>query len=128
MAWEVYAWDVTCVDSLAKYHAGRAAQGAGLAAEEAERLKVEKYAHLDRYIFYGIGFETLGSWGPSALDILGQIGRRIMEHTGDRRTMDFLRQKISVEIQRGNAVSVLGTAGKMTNLDNPFFLLGTRNF
>ena len=87
-----------------------------------------KYAGLaDRFDFYPIGFETFGSWGPSAIDILGQIGERIKEHTDHLRTMDFLRQKISIEIQRGNAVSVLGTVQQPSNLDAPFFLLGLRN-
>ena len=72
-------------------------------------LKAEKYVGLSgQYEFYPIGFETFG-WRPSALDILEQIGKRIKEHIGDLRTMDYLRQKISIEIQRGNAVSVLGT-------------------
>ena len=91
-------------------------------------LKVEKYAGLQgQYDFYPIGFETFGSWGPSAVDILNQVCRRIKEHTGDLRTMDYLRQRISIEIQRGNAVSVLGTVEQIANLDNPFFLLGLRN-
>ena len=51
-----------------------------------------------------------------------------MEHTGDHRTMDFLRQKISIKIQRGNAVSVLGTVKQTASLDGRFFLLGTKNF
>ena len=99
------------------------------AAEHAEQLKTEKYAHLaHQFDFYLIGFETFASWGPSAMDILDQIGKRIKEHTGDLRAMDLLRQKISIDIQRGNAVSVLGTVESLTNLDGPFFLLSLRNF
>ena len=56
------------------------------------------------------------------MDILDRIGKRIKEHTGDSRAMDFLRQKISIAIQRGNAVSVLGTVEQMANFDGPFFL------
>ena len=68
------AWDVTCVDTLAKSHLPRTTAGAGFAAEDAEREKNKKYAHLaDQYIFYPIGFETIGSWGPSARDIIQQI-------------------------------------------------------
>ena len=70
------AWDVTCVDSLAKSHVEKAAKGAELVAEDAERVTAGKYAHLDQHIFHGIAFETLGFWGPSAPDILGWIGRR----------------------------------------------------
>ena len=85
-------------------------------------MELEKY--LD---FYPSVFETFGSWGPS-MDIFDQIGKRIEEHTGDPRAMDFLRQKISIEIQRGNAVSVLGTVEQMANFHGPFFLLSLRNF
>ena len=122
------AWDSTCVDTLAKSYIRKTCVKAGGAAEDAESDKVKKYAHLDnQYDFYAIGFETLGSWGPSALDILSQIGNRIKAHTGDMRTMEFLRQRIGIEIQRGNAVSVLGTVENSNNLDSPFFLLGLQN-
>ena len=111
------AWDVTCVDTLAKSHEKKTSKLAGSVAEYAEQLKNEKYAHLaNQFDFYPIGFEMFGSWGPSAMDILDQIGKRIKEHTGDVRATDFLRQKISIEIQRGNAVSVLGTVEQMANL------------
>ena len=90
--------------------------------------KIKKYTGLaDRFDFYPIGIETFGSWGPSAVDILGQIGERIKEHTGDLRTMEFLRQKVSTEIQRGNAVSIMGTVEQPHNFDSPFFLLSLRN-
>ena len=108
------AWDVTCVDTLAKSHEKK--------TSKAERLKNEKYSHLaHQFDFYPIGFQTFGSWGPSAMDILDQIGKRIKEHTGDSRAMDFLRQKISIEIQRGNAVFVLGTVEQRANFDSHFF-------
>ena len=74
-----------------------------------------------RYIFYAIGFETLGPWGPSAIEILEQTG----EDTGDSRSMDYLRQRISIEIQRGNAVCIMGTVQDGAKLDYPFFLLST---
>ena len=78
------ARDVTCVDTLAKSHEKKTSQVVGSAAEYAERLKNEKYVHLaHQFDFYPIGFETFGSWGPSAMDILDQIGKRVKEHTGD---------------------------------------------
>ena len=106
-----------CVNTPAKSHGKKTSKVAGSAAEYAKRLKNENYAHLaHQFDFYPIGFQTFGSWGPSAMDILDQIGKRIKEHTGD-----FLRQKISIEIQRGNAVSMLGTVDQMANFDGPFF-------
>ena len=65
------AWDGAAVDTLAKSHIKKTCKVAGAAAEDAEELKDAKYAELlGQYEFYPIGFETLGSWGPSALDIL----------------------------------------------------------
>ena len=71
---------------------------------------MQKYRILsDRYHFKPLGFETFGSLGHSAVEIIGQIGRRIGEETGEPRSLSCLRQRISLEIQRGNATSVLGT-------------------
>ena len=81
------AWDVTFVDTLAESHLPGTT-----AVEDAEREKNKKYAHLaDQYIFYPIGFETIGSWGPSAREILQPISKRILQHTGKQRTMEFLQ-------------------------------------
>ena len=93
------------VDTLAKSHIRKTTSAA---AEYAERLKAEKYVGLSgQYEFYPVGIEAFGSWGPSVLDTLEQIGKRIKEHTGGLRTMDYLRQKNSIEIQRRNAVSAI---------------------
>ena len=40
------AWDVTCVNTLAKSHEKKTSRVAGSVEEYAERLKNEKYAHL----------------------------------------------------------------------------------
>ena len=50
------AWDVTCVDTLAKSHIRKTTSVAGAAAEHAERLKAEKYVGLSgQYEFHPIG-------------------------------------------------------------------------
>ena len=54
-----------------------------------------------------------------------KISRRIAESTGEPRSGEFLRQRLSIEIQRGNAVSVLGTTDMPKGSDDVFFLLGT---
>lgn len=123
------AWDVTVVDTLAQSYLSRTTLRAGAAADMAAERKIAKYQHLgDRYIFFPVAFETLGSWGDSAKEVIAEIGRRIKEHTGDQRSSDYLRQKLSLEIQRGNAESVLGTVEDPRTLDALFFVLGNRNF
>ena len=85
---------------------------AGSAADKAENLKVSKYANLQvsgNYIFTPIAVETLGTWGPSALAICAEIGGRIAAATGDVRSYSFLRQRIDIAIQKGNAAAIVGT-------------------
>jgi hypothetical protein len=87
-------------------------QAAGSAAERAEALKQTKYAELvasGDFIFAPIAIETLGAWGPSALSICAEIGGRIATQTGDLRSFAFLRQRMGIAVQKGNAAAVIGT-------------------
>ena len=119
-------WDVTCVDTVALTYIAATSESAGSAADQAEAAKTLKYMELeDRFHFAPIGLETFGPWGKSASKLLADISRRIAERTGEPRSGEFLRQRISIEIQRGNAVSVLGTTDMPRGADDVFFLLGT---
>jgi hypothetical protein len=105
-------WDFTCPDSLAPSHLNLSSQAAGSVAEQAEDRKRTKYAELvasGDYIFAPVAIETLGVWGPSALEICADIGGRIAARTGDMRSYAFLRQRLGIAVQRGNAAAVLGT-------------------
>jgi len=53
--------------------------------------------------------ETFGAWGSSARSLVWQMVSRIMEQTGDNRALQFLIQKIAIDIQWGNAASVMAT-------------------
>jgi len=53
--------------------------------------------------------ETFGVWGREAVLLMGEIGRRQAVTQGDPRAGSFLRQRISIALQRGNAISVMGT-------------------
>ena len=76
----------------------------------AEEKKREKYAFLaDTFRFVPLGFETMGVWGSDATLLISRIGRKISERTGELRATDFLKQRISIDIMRGNAISILGT-------------------
>ena len=104
------AWDVTGVDTLARSHIESTSKKAAAAAEEAESEKRSKYSALsDNSFFQPIGFETLGSWGADAVEFIAKVVKRIAERSGGTRSSDFVRQRISVEIQRFNAVSILTT-------------------
>ena len=72
---------------------------------------------------YFMTIETLGSYGESADAFIRELGRRIAVITGEKRATDFLRQRISVAIQRGNAACILATADAFDGrLDDIYFI------
>lgn len=104
------AWDATCPDTFAASHISSTSQLAGAAANTAESSKKLKYNGLPQNVdFVPIGIETSGSWGEEGLNFVKQLGRRIATVTKDPRSGTFLLQRISLAIQRGNAICVLGT-------------------
>jgi len=103
-------WDVTVPDTLAQSHIQDSAQKAGSAAAKAEASKSQKYASLAHsHHFIPLAMETLGSWGPQCKDFISEVGRRITRVTGEPKETAYLRQRLSVAIQRGNAISCRGT-------------------
>ena len=82
----------------------------GKVAFEAEKEKDKKYARLtDEFHFEPICVETMGKWGEKRHKFIKNVGRLIKERTKDKRSSSFLFQAISMEVQRGNCSSVLGT-------------------
>ena len=91
--------------TLADSYVNGAAREAGAAAEVAASRKEEKCADLDRrYLFEPIAVETLGVLNSSANSLLKEIGYKISVNTGESREVSFLHQRISVLVQRFNAV------------------------
>ena len=99
-------WDVTFVATiLADSYVSASAALAGAAAETAATRKSVKYADLPAsYLFEPIAFETLGPMNLSALNLLNDLGRKISSVSGDNREGHFLFQRLSVILQRYNAV------------------------
>ena len=113
------AWDATVVDTLAETYLQKTSKTARAAAEMAEDKKREKYAFLsDTFHFVPLGFETLGS---DAWLLVSRIGKKITDRTGEIRATDSLRQRISIGIQSGNAISILGTFPDSRELDEGFY-------
>ena len=102
-------------------HISAAARGAGAVATQAEHLKISKYAHLESsHLFVPIAVETSGVLGQAALDFVSDLGQRLHQVTGEARSKEYLLQKLSIAIQRGNAAAVLGTAERDRERD-PFW-------
>ena len=53
--------------------------------------------------------ETFGAWSERGRSFIKDGGKRIKAQTGKRRSTSFLFQSIGMAIQRGNALSILGT-------------------
>ena len=103
-------WDVTCVDTLASSHVTDSAQRAGSAAAKAEAMKTAKYRDLAvTYAFIPVAFETLGSWGSECRSFVSELGRRITLVTNEAKETMYLKQRLSIAIQRGNAIACQGT-------------------
>ena len=114
--------DVTVTDTLANTYVSASSPNAGAAAAAAETRKITKYSHLStNYNFIPIALETFGAWGKDTEQLFSEIGRRIRLNSGEPKTMEFLRQRISIELQRGNAASVLGTLPTRDSFDNVFY-------
>ena len=64
---------------------------------------------MTHYIFVLVAFETLGPVNVSGAEFIDDIGRRLNNLTGDSREKSFLWQRLSVTLQRFNAVYFRGT-------------------
>jgi hypothetical protein len=83
---------------------------AGAVAERAALHKTNKYRDLRRnYTFCAVAIETMGPISEDGVKFLEDLGRRLSAVSGDPRESAFLFQRISILIQRCNAISIAGT-------------------
>ena len=108
LAWmdgKCLAWDVTVPDTLANSYIGICSVEAGAAAERASLLKAKKYEEITRtHLFCPIAVETMGPINMQGQDFLRSLGHLTSGITGDRRETTFLFQRVSIIIQRCNAI------------------------
>ena len=62
------------------------------------------FAVSSQYLFAPIAVETLGPLNTSACQFFGNLGRKISSSSGNDREGAFLFQRVSVLVQRFNAV------------------------
>ena len=99
------AWDSTIACTLADSYIEASAAQAGSAAESADVRKVAKYSGLPQeFAFQPLAFESLGAASGSTSSFLSVVGRRISAVSGDPREELYLRQRISVCLQRFNSI------------------------
>ena len=102
--------DFTCPDTLSPSHLCTTSAEAGSAAKEAEERKIRKYTSIATYhTFIPIAIKTLGPMGPQAKIFLLELGWRLRQQTGEPRSTSYFLQQISMAIQKGNAVAMMGS-------------------
>jgi len=69
-----------------------------------------------------VGIETFGPWGKGAIKLVSEIGQKLKEVTGEKRATSFLRQRISIAVQRGNVAGVLETIPYVMGLSELYLL------
>ena len=99
-------WDATVTDTLAASFLPDTSHTAGAAAERASARKIDKYSELSpTYFFIPLAFETLGPINSEGMTFLSDLGQKLCTATGDQRETSFLFQRLSLTIQRFNAVA-----------------------
>src|SRR6218665_2644937 len=83
---------------------------AGEAAERAAESKRMKYSTItNTHAFVAIALESGGAWCKAGLQFISELGNRISEATHDPMETSYIFQRISVALQRGNAICISGT-------------------
>ena len=107
-------WDFTCCDTTCESYRKISAKKASSAAELREDQKAKHYKDLTNYLC------PFGAWGSQGLKLIKEIGRKICDVTGEKRSTFYLLQNISMAIQRGNAACIVGTVPVSEGLEEVF--------
>jgi hypothetical protein len=106
------AWDVTVSNTYAVGYRNWAREGVGHIIHQREMYKRRLYAHLlQDHVFMAFGLESSGVWGQDALKLTKELGKKLYEATAESRSTAFLRQRVALELQRGNAKMMLAGRG-----------------
>ena len=104
------AWDVTVPDIFASSHLANTSVTAGAATDKAAVSKTAKYDKLrGTHLFFPVAIETGGPWNAQATELIQEIGSRLTIVTSDPLETQYLFQRISLTIQRDNAVAFQNT-------------------
>ena len=82
-----------------------------------KKIKSKRKFKIRNIKFIPVSVESTGVFGPRTVSFVKDLGRRITRQSGNTNATTYLRQRLSMAIQRGNALSVLGTC----NFSPPLF-------
>src|SRR6218665_925526 len=122
-------WDATVIDTLASSYLTASAAQSGAAAAIAEDRMMQKYhAFLQDHVFIPLALETMGPINTAGLNFISDLGRRLTLATGEERETTYLFQRLSITMQRFNAVSFRGSFNKPTpDKDNNDIIYNNNN-
>ena len=104
------SWDVTVPDTFAASHIQFTSSSACAAADKAAMNKTAKYVELTgTHHFVPIASETSGAWCPQSAEFIEELGRRISTITNEPLETTYLFHRLSITLQRGNAVAFRNT-------------------
>lgn len=61
-------------------------------------------------------------WWKEGKELIEKLGSMLNGKTGDSKSKKYLEERISIAIQRGNAMSILNTSPETEGLDEVFLL------
>ena len=96
------AWDVTVPNTFVSSHITSTASNVGAAADKAACSKTKQIRTSEYYSQFAL--ETGGSWNSEAIELTNDIGKRITAINSEPLMAQFLFQRISIAVQRGNAL------------------------
>ena len=103
-------WDATCVDTFSRSALVESAIQPGRAAAAPEERKRQRYSGLtNRHLFEPLAVETSGVIGPSSTRFLNELGHKIRRVTGEHQETEWLYQRVSIAVARGNAAALLAS-------------------
>lgn len=102
-------WDATTWSTLCPSQLRNTAKTAGSAAEYADRRKKAIYREFEvDYKVVPLAFETHGPISAGTEEFLDDLGKKIRKETGNSRARPFFLQRLSIAVQRGNALAIFG--------------------
>ena len=65
----------------------------------------------------------MGPWSQEAIAFFNDLSKRTTLATMEPRSKSFLKQRISMAIQRGNAAAVMGTFREEEKMEEIFYIM-----
>ena len=86
--------------------------------------KIEKYLELidNGYIFQPVAFEVQGSLGESSGISITRLCKMLCCSNDDQRVGSFLKQRIPMALQIGNAACALGTVSDRDAFEEIYYI------